>query len=1021
MHEEEKIDHANDIAIIGMAARLPGAENVDEYWRNLVDGKDCMTRFSREDLIAAGVAPCTVDAPDYVRVRGVVADADAFDARFFEVTPRDARIMDPQMRLFLECAWHAIEDAGYDPLSVPGRVGLFGGSFLNRYVGRVWSDEATARSLGAVQLRILSDKDFMTTWVSYKLDLRGPSVAVQTACSTSLVAVHMACQSILDGESDCALAGGATIDVPQRSGYRYRDGSIESASGRCRPFDARADGTVSGNGVAIVFLKPLRKAREDQDPIYAVIKGSAVNNDGNRKVGYTAPSVAGQVEVIAEALAVSNVDAGSVGHVEAHGTGTNLGDQVEVAALGEVYASSRGKRSIASVKAIIGHLDAAAGAASLIKSALILKHGHMPPTTNCETPNPALELEQKNLFVDQVGRKWGSGESAAHIGVSSFGVGGTNAHLILGPPPQVSTRVSAERPRLIVLSAKTERALERAARRVAARLEASPGTDFGDVCHTLQVGRRAFAHRHALVANSVSEASRGLRGRATSDGYREDGPLTGDIVFMFPGQGAQYSGMGRELYANIEGFRRTADECLETLREVASVDLGFLFATDPDPHALSETELVQPALFVVEYALAKTWLELGVVPKAMIGHSLGEFVCACLAGVFRLEDALSVVAARARMMGRLPTGDMMAVPLDESRSRSFVSDSVSVAAVNGPNRCVVSGPSEAIADVEASLAEEGIAGLRLDTSHAFHSPMVEPMLDGFREHMRGIALRRPRLRFVSTVSGDWIRDEEAVDREYWVRHVRETVRFGDGVLRLLRDVETPAFLEVGPGRVLCTLVRTHPQVRERRLAVLSSLKYAKEPTADLGVFLNAVGRVWQAGVDVDWRMLQRDGRRVSLPGYPFERERHWIDESGRALPTDRIEPAHESPSTEIMESEPAEDALTRRLCTIWAEIFGLDEVRLQDDFFDLGGTSLIAVQLMAKIRDELGCTVPFEAIFDAPTVDQLALFMQSTRIDDVPVDELEALLRDVAETPDDKINPNSRETGDEAPDIGVPK
>ncbi len=873
------------VAIVGMAGRFPGAPDVATFWRNLADGVESVTFFSTEDLAAAGVDPARLADPRHVPARAVVDDVDRFDAGFFGYSPREAELIDPQQRMFLECAWHALEDAACDPSRFGGRIGVFGGVGMNTYVMHILANAEVLEEAGVFQTAVASDKDFLASRVAYKLDLKGPAVTVQTGCSTSLVAVHFACRSLLDGECEMALAGGVRIALPQQAGYVYEPGGIVSPDGHCRAFDARAQGTVSGSGAGVVALKRLEDALADGDPIVAVIRGSAINNDGSAKVGYTAPSVSGQAAVVRQALDAAGVAPAEISYVEVHGTGTALGDPIEIAALDEAFASGNvapGSCAIGSVKTNIGHLDAAAGVAGLIKAALALKHATLPASLHFETPHPEIDFASTPFFVNSHAAKWLGARHPRRAGVSSFGIGGTNAHVVMEEAPAVTPSGTSRAWQVLPVSARSESALDISTARLAAHLEANAGLDLADVAFTLQNGRRAFDHRRAVICRGTADAIEALGGGRPSDtwtGVRaSDAPR---VAFMFPGQGAQYPGMGRDLYEGEPGFRAEVDRCAALLEPHLGFDIRTIVCA-PDAAAadaqerLDQTALAQPALFVVEYAIARMLQSWGVQPAAMIGHSIGEYVAACLAGVFSLEDALRLVAARGRLMQGVPRGGMLAVSASADRLRSLLPDEVAVAALNGPEMTVVSGPLESIGAVARRLLDAGIDSHQLHTSHAFHSPMMDAILPAFEAEVGRVRRQAPQVPFVSNVTGTWITAEQATDPAYWAAHLRQPVRFDAGVSSLL---EEPArvLLEAGPGTTLTTLVRRGSGAGPR--AVVATGRHPRDAHSEQGAVAAAVARLWVAGVEIDWRgrSAGEERRRVSLPGYPFEHKRYWID------------------------------------------------------------------------------------------------------------------------------------------------
>ncbi len=881
------------VAILAAAARLPGARDVEGFWANLCAGVESIRHYTPAELVALGVTPELMAHPKFVPAGALVEDVDRFDAALFGFTPREAEVLDPQHRLFFECVWEALERAGYAPGAVREPIGLFAGTSFSSYLIHNLIPQGDAiRGLGVYQAYITNDKDSLTTYVAYKLNLRGPSVTVQTACSTSLVAVQFACQSLLGFQCDLALAGGVSLQVPHVPGYVYQDGGIASPDGHCRAFDAAAAGTVGGSGVGVVVLKRLEDAIAAGDPIVAIIRGGAINNDGAAKVGYTAPSADGQAEVIALAQAIAGVGPDSIGYIEAHGTGTPLGDPIELSALTRVFRAHTDRRrfcALGSAKTNIGHLDAAAGVAGLIKAALAVQHGVVPPSLHFTRPNPESDLADGPFFVPTETIPWPIADGPRRAGVSSFGIGGTNAHVVLEEAPHAEPSGPSRDAQILCLSARSEASLDRLREDVAARLASSSDPPLADAAFTLHVGRRAWPHRLAIVCRSREEAIGQLRSSGPAV-LRAQAPARGaHVAFLFPGQGTQYPGMGRGLYGRERIFRDTIDACCDRLRPLVGLDLRELIvlpAADAADAAarLNQTSLAQPALFAVEYALAQLWMSWGVRPDAMIGHSLGEWVAACLAGVMPLDAALALVAARGRLMQALPPGAMLAVSSSEADSAGLLMDGVSVAAVNGPRSVVASGPTDAIDRLAAAIESRRVACRRLETSHAFHSSMMDPALAAFAAEVARVPLSPPALAYVSNVTGTWITPEDATHPDYWVRHLRQPVRFADG-LNTLAAGGTRVPLEVGPGRALAGLVRQSPGASARPAAV-PSMRQRDEATADSDVLAGAVARLWLQGAPIDWPAYYQHERRrrVLMPTTPFERQRYWIDPPATAAP-----------------------------------------------------------------------------------------------------------------------------------------
>jgi acyl transferase domain-containing protein len=875
-----------EIAIIGMAGRFPGARTTEEYWRNLREGIESISFFTDRELEDAGVSPETLRDPNYIKARGVLQDIDLFDASFFNYSPREAEIIDPQHRLFLECAWESLENAGYDSETSKGLIGVYAGMEMSAYMINLHSNPDLFDSVGKFQISIGNEKDYLATRVSYKLNLMGPSLTVQTACSTSMVAVHLACQGLLSGECDMALAGGVTAGITQKAGYYYQEGGIASPDGHCRAFDARAKGTIGGSGLGIVVLKRLADALADGDNIHAIIKGTAINNDGALKVGFTAPRIEGQAAVIRAAQAAAGVEPQTITYIEAHGTGTELGDPIEIAALTKVFHAKTDKKhfcAIGSVKTNIGHLDAAAGIAGLIKTVLALKHKQMPPSLHFTDPNPKIDFANSPFYVNARLSKWNANGYPRRAGVSSFGIGGTNAHAILEEAPAREPSGPSRPWKLIALSAKTDSALEAATSNLGEHFQQNPDTNLADAAFTLQVGRRAFNHRRVLLCRDLDEAITLCQTRdparvATAALRAEDRPL----AFMFSGQGSQYVDMGLGLYNSELIFRDQVDKCSELLKPRLQFDLRDALypgerESEESGNRLNQTFITQPALFVIEYALARMWMAWGIHPQVMIGHSIGEYVAACLAGVFSLEEALALVATRGRLMQQLPGGAMITVSLPEQDVLPLLEEGLSLAAVNGKSLCVVSGAADLVNELKDRLTEQGHTCRLLRTSHAFHSEMMSPIMKPFLEEVKKIRLNPVNIPFISNLTGTWITNEEATDPAYWARHLRQPVRFAEG-LRELVESQQADLLEVGPGLTLSGLANRYMESRTDQV-VLSSLRHPNDRTPDEAFLLKTLGRLWVTGKRVDWKNFYIHERRHRIPlgTYPFERKRFWVE------------------------------------------------------------------------------------------------------------------------------------------------
>ncbi len=965
----ERRDHA--IAIIGLAGRFPGAGSPRELWKLVSEGREGLSHFNRESLHASDVPPELLRSSSFVPVLGMLEDAARFDASFFGYSPQEAQLTDPQQRLFLECCWEALEDSGYDPRRYPGGIGVFGGAGSPRYWFRVASLGSPRGSSGDYRAIVGNGNDFLATRVAYKLGLRGPAMSLQTACSTSLVAIHLACQSLLSRQCDMALAGGVSLFSLGPSGYPYEEGGILSPDGSCRPFDARARGTVPGSGVGVVVLKRLEEAVANGDTVHAVILGSAINNDGARKVGYTAPSVEGQVEAIVMAQEAAGVSPESLSYVEAHGTATPLGDPIEVAALKKAFrraAVPRQSCALGSLKSNLGHLDAAAGVTGLLKVTLSLEHELIPPTLHFQRPNPELALEDSPFFVNTQPRPWPRGQHPRRAAVSAFGMGGTNAHAILEEaPPRVPSGPS--RPwQLLTLSARTSSALEAATDRLSEHLRQHPELPLPDVAFTLQQGRVAFEHRRVVVCQEREAAISALASRESAKvfegSFQQQAP---QVVFMFPGGGTQQVGMGRELYQSEPVYRETLDRCAALFDQELECDLRSLLFAEEAGRAEATSQLLRPSLnmasiFSTEYALAQLLLSWGLRPSALTGHSLGEYAAATLAGVLSLENAVSLVALRGRLCDSMPESAMLSVPLPEEALSASWAQEVSIAAINGPAHCVVAGRKEAIEQLEAKLRAGGIEAQRLWLAGASHTPLVEPFAHHLTERAASMKLHAPVIPLVSNLTGTWMSDEDALDPSYWARHLRGTVRFADGLSALLA-MPAPVLIEVGPGRVLASLARLHPETGKARL-VTSTLSTPGAGRGDLETLMGAVGKLWCAGGEVDWAAFSREERRqrVPLPTYPFERREYLLG----------VEPSVQRSAAPIRKASPVgRDELEQAVAEVWREVLGVQSIRPDDHFFDAGGSSLIALQLRTQVRERLGVMLPVHVLVENPRFTQL--------------------------------------------------
>ncbi len=909
-NDSDEIDQSA-IAVIGMSGRFPGAGNIDEFWQKLCDGEELITFFSDEELLEAGVEPSLLNNPDYVKASPTLAGLDRFDAYFFDYSAKEALYMDPQQRVFLECAWEALENSGYQASNNDDTIGVYGGSTLSIYLlnNIIHDNQVYAGHLTNSRDAIVfggNVPEALTTRVAYKLNLTGPAVHFSTACSTSLVAVHHACQSLLSGECEMALAGGVSYLGSQNQGYLYEEGLVLSPDGHCRSFDAKAKGTLWGNGVGIVVLKLLEDALADGDHIHAVIKGSAINNDGNLKVSHSAPSVDAQARAIYQAQEMADIDPESIGYIEAHGTATPLGDPIEIAALTQAFRAKTDKKTycaIGSVKSNIGHLSEAAGIVSLIKTVLTLKNKQIPPSLHFDTPNPEIDFESSPFYVNTELQDWISADYPRRAGVSSFGLGGTNAHIVLEEWDEPVEQSAAKRQQqLLLLSAKTPTALETMTVNLADHFKRYPDLNLENAAYTLARGRKPFRHRRiAVVSNQAETAAKILFPRDNQRVFTNSGEFKPhSVAFMLTGQGSQYINMARELYETEAVFRMEMDKCCDLLKSHLDLDLrATLYPASEHAETaatLTQTSITQPALFVTEYALAQLWMSWGVKPDALIGHSIGEYVAATLAGVFDLEDALRLVSARGRLMQSMPIGSMLAVPLSEDQVKPLLARTrLEIATINSPNHCVISGETGEIETFVQTLAAKGVEGRHLQTSHAFHSHMMEPVLEEFTDQVRQVALNVPVIPFISNLTGTWITDEEATDPTYYAQQLRSCVRFADGLQRLFAD-SNRILLEVGPGHTLSNFAKRHPDKPKAQLS-LTSLPSSGESVSDTTFLLKTLGRLWLYGVDIDWKAYYGEDQhsRVPLPTYPFERHRYWMEAKAPAS----LEPAYAGKKADI--------------------------------------------------------------------------------------------------------------------------
>jgi acyl transferase domain-containing protein len=1012
-HQEIEEDGISGIAIIGVNGRFPGARDVNQLWSNLCEGRESISFFT-DDQLDASIDPNKLRDPAYVKARGILADADQFDAGFFGISATEATIMDPQQRVLLEIAWESLENSGYVPERFDGLIGLFAGMNNNTYFQNLVSKRRDLiERFGEFQTMLANEKDFLTTRISYKLNLTGPSVNIFTACSTSLVAVCYAFDSLMNYQCDLALAGGISISCPQNVGYLYQEGNILSRDGRCRPFDAGSSGTPFSDGAGMVVLKRLDEAISDHDHIYAVIKGCGVNNDGINKVSFTAPSVDGQAEAIAMAQAQAGISPESISYVEAHGTGTLLGDPIEIEALTKAFRSGTDKNNfcaIGSIKSNFGHLVHAAGVAGLIKTIMALEKRKLPPSINFEKPNPEIDFDNSPFYVNQTLSPWISNGMPRRAGVSSFGVGGTNAHVVLEEAPQNGARAQINHlPEILLISAGSQDGLDQYTRTLREHLKNNPSVPLQDVAFTLQKGRKHFESRRYLICRNHEEALAGLADtnllQNTSHTIKKDNPR---LTFMFPGQGAQYPGMARELYDNWKVYREAFDKCSNLMRQDFDIDLteilyGRVSEHQLDSSHLSETRITQPAVFAVEYAMAKLWMSWGLAPTAMIGHSVGEFVAACLSGVFTLEDAVRLIAWRGILLQDLPRGSMLSVRSPADQVIKELPDHLSLSAVNSPALCVVSGETDKIQAFKEYLESKKIPAKLLNTSHAFHSHMVDPAVEKFREIIAQVELKPPAVPIISTVTGTWLDEPQAQSSEYWAAHMRHTVKFSDAVETTLARNEH-ILLEIGPGSTLTILSRQQVKTDEGNFAV-PSIKGPSDDDPEKPGILDTAGKLWARGVKIQWEAVftENERYRIPLPTYPFNRKRYWVDPPETEIqPGSNVEHPPEGVRNDFetaadenagVDANMNDDATTGKLEWTRNKVIALLEdisgEKISDDdvsasFFEIGFDSLLLTQMSIALKRELKIDVPFRQLMeDLTSISLLAGFLAENIDDDI--------------------------------------
>lgn len=1006
------------IAIIGMSARFPKSDTIYSFWDNLINGKDCISTILAEEARQAGISESIISSKQYVGRCGRITKPEYFDASFFGFNPKEASFTDPQHRIFLQCGYEALEAAGYNVKQMEHSVGVFASCGMNYYLlNNLISNSSASNGISELQMLIGNDKDFLSTRLSYKLNLRGPSYDIQTACSSSLVAVHVACQNLLTYQCDMALAGGANLGMPWWYGYFLSEGDIRSPDGICRPFDANANGTVFGEGTGAIVLKRLADAINDCDHIYAVIKGSAVNNDGSGKAGYTAPSIEGQSEVIMMALESADINASEISYVETHGTGTHLGDPVEISALTKAfrqYTDNTNYCAIGSVKSTIGHLDTTSGVAGLIKTALALHHKTIPLTLNFNTPNPLLDISKTPFFVASKNTPWTGINGKCRAGISSLGVGGTNAHVIIEEAPAKNQIKSSKSWHFIPFSARSPEALKNLSVNLSDHLS-SYSPDIADTAFTLQTGRQNFPYKQYVIARTPSEASELLKNSSVNMVAPQLQESSNQkIVFMFSGQGSQYVDMGKGLYSSDRIFKTVFDECSDILDKLMSMDLrGLLFSKEnalENSIKISQTNITQPLLFSFEYALVKMWESIGITPSALIGHSIGEYVAACISGVFTLEEALYIVNERGSLMYSQPAGSMMSVNMAEQDLIKLIDKNIEIALVNAPNQCVIAGSAEQLDNFQNKLSDLEIDARRLHTSHAFHTSLMDGAVQPFVNILNTISIKPPSIPYISNVTGDWVQFEQIKDPAYWGLHLRNSVKFSDGINRLLQD-GFRTFIEIGPGNTLSSFVNktfsfrtsTANNASTEKIVVATSVRHVKQEIEDIPYFLNTIGQLWQNGINIQLQNLYTEENRfrIPLPTYPFEQKKFWINSVGHPFfgfgnqggissadqENETIDkPALAEPDSDNTfsdKSEVAASAVQKTIESIWKNLLGLENVNSSQSFFELGGDSIWATQMLARIREKIGVEASISILYKSPSLFEFTKEIEALKKDTV--------------------------------------
>lgn len=981
------MENSEKIAVIGMACRYPGANNVQEYWNNLINGKETIKHFSDKELSQYEVNYEELkNNPGFVPARGILDDIDKFDAGFFGYTPKHAELIDPQHRIWLETTWHALENAGCNPYTYPGAIGVYAGGYVNTYLlnnvlrdKRKYENFIRLRTTESFQIMTSNDISYLPTKTAYQFNLTGPAINIQTACSTSLVAIAQACNSLFNYESDICLAGGVCILTPQETGYIHQQGAIPSPDGHCRPFDARGEGTVFSNGVGAVVLKRYEDAIKDKDNIVAVVSGWALNNDGNKKVSYTAPSVEGQTKVIRAAQSLAGINANQVSYIEAHGTATSLGDPIEITALSKAFAETTDKKQfcgIGSVKSNIGHTDAAAGVASFIKLCLIAQHKQIPPTLHYQTPNPHIKFENTPFYVVDKPTDINP-ENQLVMGVSSFGIGGTNAHIVVEAPPVLKQDTAHDNKTgtyFLPVSAKSKKALHENKLQLSQYLTQHPQANIDNIAYTLWHGRNHFPYRATCIINKNIKTEEHIFIENKLD---ENATA---LAFAFPGQGSQYVGMGKALYNEDEAFKKIVDHGCELYKSITQTDLkDLLFNNSSTTDAeikLAETAITQPALFITQYAMAKRLIDKGLSPSYVTGHSIGEYAAACIAGVFDFQTALKIVIKRGELMQKMPSGTMYAVKAPREKLLEISNGLFELAANNAPDSCTISFDTSHTEQINKILEDNNINFIPLNTSHAFHSKFFDPILKAFSDFVGQFKLHAPTIPTISCLSGYFLTEQQATNPNYWSQQLRNPVMFYKGIKTILEE-EDVVFIETGANSHLTSILKAIPEFENKKASILTLGRPDNPVKQNILEYILAQTWCTYKPYTPDLNFIASNAVKTVLPGYAFEKQRHWIDYKWADTPAENNQVSKPGNASKSSQTAKENESTIDKVTNIWEELLGIENIKPTDNFFYIGGTSLMAISVVDKCKEIFKCNLVLKSFFDAPTTSEFSTYIDT--------------------------------------------